>query len=93
MIRIRYAAAAGCVAAALAAGAAPALADTQAAVATSAAATSPAVAPSQDAREAQRAQEPVICARIEVPARRVRPRICKTRAQWEQEYGGVPTDR
>ena len=88
MISIRLTAAAGCLAAGLVA-ALPAQADTLAAAGT--AATQPAVAGHSDARQQQRADEPVICARIEIPARRVRPRICKTRAQWEREYGGLPT--
>jgi hypothetical protein len=88
MFKIRLAAAAGCVATALTAAAVPALAETGAAVSASAA-TRQAVP--QQADRQQRAEEPVICARIEVPARRVRPRICKTRAQWEREYGGLPT--
>ena len=89
MFKIRLAAAAGCVATALTAAALPAQAETGAAVSASAA-TSQAAVPQQADRQ-QRAEEPVICARIEVPARRVRPRICKTRAQWEREYGGLPT--
>ena len=88
MINFRLAAVAVCGIAALAA--APAQADTQA-VTASAAATSPSAASQSDAREPQRAEEPVICARIEIPARRVRPRICRTRAQWEREFGGLPT--
>ena len=88
MISIRLAAAAGCLAAGLVA-AVPAQADTLAAA--GAAATQPAAAGHSDARQQQRAEEPVYCARIEVPARRVRPRICRTRAQWEREFGGMPT--
>ena len=88
MFKIRLAAAAGCVATALTAAAVPALAETGAAVSASAATRQ---AEPQQADRQQRAEEPVICARIEVPARRVRPRICKTRAQWEREYGGLPT--
>ena len=87
MLNFRLTAAAGCLATALAATAAPAQADTGAAVSSSAA--TQAATPQQADRA--RAEEPVICARIEVPARRVRPRICKTRTQWEREYGGLPT--
>ena len=90
MIRIRYAAAAGCVAAALAAGAVPAQADTPAAVTASAAATRPAVASRQPQAQQQRSDgQRLICARIELPARRVRPRVCLTRDQWEN-MGEVP---
>jgi hypothetical protein len=91
MIRIRHAAAAGCVAAALAAGAVPAQADTVATASASAVANRPALAGEpQEARAQQRAdEERLICARIELPARRVRPRICRTRAQWEN-MGGLP---
>ena len=89
MISIRYTAAAGCFAAALAAGAVPAQADT--AVAAAAATHSAPAGEQQDARQQQRAdEERLICARIELPARRVRPRICRTRAQWEN-MGGLPT--
>jgi hypothetical protein len=92
VIRIRYAAAAGCVAAALAAGAVPAQADTVASATASAVANRPALAgDQQEARARQRAdEERLICARIELPARRVRPRVCLTRAQWEN-MGGLPT--
>ena len=90
MIRIPHAATAGCLAAALAAGAVPAQADTVAAATASAVASRTAGEP-QDARARQRAdEERLICARIELPARRVRPRICRTRAQWEN-MGGLPT--
>ena len=89
MIKFRLAAAAGCLATALAVAAVPAQAETGAAGSASAA-TTQAAAPQQAERQ-QRAGEPLYCARIEGPARRVRPRICKTRAQWEREYGGLPT--
>ena len=93
MINIRLAAAAGCITAALAA-AVPAQAETHAAAtAATAAATSPAAAGQQEARRQQRADEQrLICARIELPARRVRPRVCQTRAQWEN-MGGLPDAR
>ena len=89
MFKIRLAAAAGSLIAALAATSAPAQAETGAAVGASAATNQAAASPQADRQRS--AEEPVICARIEVPARRVRPRICKTRAQWEREYGGLPT--
>ena len=95
MTKIRFAAIAGGVVA-LATGAVTAQATPgggATAAATTAASSRPGVAADQrDARQSQRAGDgQLICARIEVPARRVRPRICKTRAQWEQEYGGLPT--
>jgi hypothetical protein len=95
MTRIRFAAIAGCIVA-LAAGAVSAQATPGGAAttaATTAASSRPGVAPEQqDARRSQGAGDgQLICARIEVPARRVRPRICRTRAQWEQEFGGLPT--
>ena len=71
----------------------PAQAETHAAAATATAATSPAAAGQQEARRQQRAEDQrLICARIELPARRVRPRVCQTRAQWEN-MGGLPTER
>jgi hypothetical protein len=93
MIMIRFAAAAGCLVAALAASV-PAQAGTPAVATASAAASRPAGAADQStARQQQRADEDrQICARIELPARRVRPLVCRTRAQWEN-MGGVPTDR
>ena len=88
MFKFRLAAA-GCLVTALAAASAPAQADTSAAVSASAATTQAAASPQADRQ--QRAGEPLYCARIEMPARRVRPRICRTRAQWEREFGGLPT--
>ena len=92
MLNIRLAAAAGCITAALAA-AVPAQAETHAAATAATAATSPAAAGQQEARRQQRADDQrLICARIELPARRVRPRVCQTRAQWEN-MGGLPSER
>ena len=92
MLNIRLAAAAGCITAALAA-AVPAQAETHAAATAATAATSPAAAGQQEARRQQRAEDQrLICARIELPARRVRPRVCQTRAQWEN-MGGLPDAR
>lgn len=89
MISIRFAAAAGCFAAALIAGAVPAQADTVAA-ATATGSQSPASDTPNAQQQARADEERLICARIELPARRVRPRICRTRAQWEN-MGGLPT--
>ena len=89
MINIRFAAAAGCALAALAA-AVPAQADAASAAASGAAASRSTAQPAQAQRQ-RSDDERLICARIELPARRVRPRVCQTRALWEN-MGGVPAD-
>ena len=88
MITIRLASALGCGIAALVAAAVPAQADTPAAVTAGAAASRPS-APSQQPQAQQRRSDDqrLICARIELPARRVRPRVCLTRDQWENMGG------